>query len=151
MVLYGPFTKLLKLPGIFQRKIKKIPKMDKKTNLFILISNTAVLISVVLLAILVRPSSERIPILTGWLASALNFTAAIVINLSAMRKDFETFKLTVFAGMGIRIGILLALLLLVIKKVPSWTNSFSFSLLLCFGIYIILEAVFFFIKSKQLT
>jgi hypothetical protein len=123
--------------------------MEKRDRLFILLSLLVTLAPCVLVT-RARPAPDQTPILLGWAVASLNFCAAVIISLNAMRKHFETFKLTVFAAMTIRMGLLLAVLAIVIKLKAEWSTAFSSSLLACFGIYIILEIILFFVKSKKM-
>ena len=124
--------------------------MDRKSNLFVTVAHLLTLVPCLLVIYHTGTPTDRLPILIGWLVAAANFTIAVIVNLLAMKKDFETFKLTVFAGSGLRMGLMLAIIFFVSKYKPLWTTPFSCSLLSCFGIYIILEVALFFIKSKQI-
>jgi hypothetical protein len=123
--------------------------MARKNSLFLFVSLILTLIPCLLIIYYKRPEAERFPILLGWSVSSLNFTTAVIINMMAMKKSFESFKLIVFAGSGARMGVMLAALFIIIKLRPLWTMPFSFSLLSCFGIYIMLEVILFYLKSKR--
>ena len=123
--------------------------MARKNSLFLFVSLFLTLVPCLLVIHFKRPEEERFPILLGWMVASLNFTAAVVINFMAMKKSFESFKLVVFAGSGARMGVMLVALFVVMKLRPSWTTAFSFSLLSCFGIYIMLEVILFYLKSKR--
>jgi hypothetical protein len=123
--------------------------MDRKSSLFLLVSQATTLAACLFVMYHLHQSSERLPVLLGWAVASLNFTAAVTLKLKAMRKDFEAFKFAVFAGSGVRMGLMLAVLFVILKCKPLWSASFSFSLLSCFGIYIMLEVLLFFKKSKR--
>jgi len=124
--------------------------MDRKTKIYILASQVLLLIIILLALHIVRPTAQRLPVLLGWVAASLNFTVAMVSNLGALRKSFEAFKLSLMVWTGARLGALLALLVFVMKFKKDWTRPFSSSLLFCFGIYIILEVVFFYTKARRM-
>jgi hypothetical protein len=124
--------------------------MKRNDNLYLLVSHLLVLVPGLMIIALVRPPEERRPILLGWLVAALNYTLALSANLTAMKKSFDAFKLMVLGGSVLRMLIMLVLLFLVMHFKATWITPFSFSLLSCFGIYIILEVGFFFLKSKKI-
>lgn len=123
--------------------------MDLRTKLFLPLAVLATLLLWTVAAFYFRPPAETAPIFAGWAVGSLNFIAAVIVNLRAMRRGFDAFKLILFAGMALRLFLMLLVLMAVVRFLKSWTTPFSASLLLSFGIYIMMEVGYFFLRSRQ--
>ncbi|MFH0919023.1 MAG: hypothetical protein V1913_01560 [Fibrobacterota bacterium] len=124
--------------------------MSKSNALLILLSQLVLLIIAVAVALFGRPEAERFAIMLGWAVASLNFTTAMVVNLRALQKSFEAFKLALMVWTSARLGAMLAILFFVIKCKRELTMPFSGSLLSCFVVYIIVEVAFFYNKAKRM-
>ena len=123
--------------------------MELRTKLLLALTPPATLIVWAAAAFFFRPPQETAPILAGWALATANFTAAVAMNSAAMKKGFDAFKLILMAGMTLRIFIMLLFLMAVIRYLKAWTTPFSASLFLCFGIYIMIETGYFFLRSRK--
>jgi len=124
--------------------------MTLKSSLFLLLMQVLTLSLCMITMFYFRPAAEQIPLILGWAVASLNFTVALFVNMRALKKSFEAFKLILFGGSALRMGAMLIFLFIVVKIKPEWVWPFSFSLLSCFGIYIISEVGLFYIKARRM-
>jgi len=111
---------------------------------FIQVFGALVAIAVLAAFPLVRYGSDEIlaAVITGALLATVNGIAGYLAIEYSIGKSHSTFLKAVLGGMAVRLGTMLALLLVLIEIFHVHAVALSLSLLSCYTVFLVLEVIF---------
>ena len=79
------------------------------------------------------------PINLGWAMATINSLAAVISSLLGLKKNFKKCMLIILGGGGLRMGLMVVAVILMMQFKNEWLMPFSVSLLGCFVMYLFVE------------
>jgi len=114
-------------------------------------SAALVLAGVFLIAPMFAGQAGRSPHVLGWLVATLNFTVAVILGLSGIKKSFKTCMIMVLGASGVRMLLMVLAIVGIMVYKREWLTAFAVSLLGCFMVYLFIEVALLYKKGLSLS